>query len=285
MINVISFSGGRTSAYMVYVMEKMRVKGEISDVHYVFMDTGAEHPKTYEFIRNCVDHFGIHLRCIRTQISMDFGTGPTYREVSLDECKHDLQPWIEMTQKYGTPYTHGAFCTDRMKTAPYKKFCDDNFGSKNYITWLGIRSDETRRINLARERYRYLAEISPMTKSGINGWWSEMPFDLGIEDYLGNCVFCLKKGDNKIAAAMRAEPEMAQEFNEMLSRDDVRTPGNKKEPNPNIYRNALSMQDIENTYSHVPTEYLSQRMKAGRGNCEESCEVFGCQTDLFEEGK
>lgn len=279
--NVVSFSGGRTSAYMVYLIDKMQRNGEMDDVHYVFMDTGAEHPKTYQFIKNCVSHFGIDLRCIRTSISMEFGTGPTYREVSLDECGPDLQPWIDMTRKYGTPYTHGAFCTDRMKTTPYKKFCDDQFGKKSYVTWLGIRSDESRRINLARERYRYLAEISPMTKQDINGWWSEMPFDLGIEDYLGNCVFCLKKSDHKVAAAMRSEPEMAKEFNAMLNRDDVRTPENKPEGNANIYRNSLSMDDIERLYSHVETDYLMQRMRPNRGNCEESCEVFGCQTDLF----
>jgi len=279
--NVVSFSGGRTSAYMVYLMEKMRSQGEISNVAYVFMDTGAEHPKTYEFIKNCVEHFDINLRCIRTQIAMEFGTGPTYREVSLGECGPDLQPWIDMTKKYGAPYTHGAFCTDRMKTTPYKKYCDDKFGAKNYITWLGIRSDETRRINLARERYRYLAEISPMTKVDINGWWMDMPFDLGIDDYLGNCVFCMKKSHNKIAAAMRTEPEMAKAFNEMLCRDDVRQVEGKTEPNQNIYRNSKSMDDIERTFSHVPDEHLKQFMKPGRGNCEESCEVFGCQTDLF----
>lgn len=281
MTNVVSFSGGRTSAYMVSLMEKMRRNGEMDDVRYVFMDTGAEHPKTYEFIKNCVDHFKIDLRCIRTDISMDFGTGPKYTEITLDECGPDLQPWIDMTRKYGTPYTHGAFCTDRMKTAPYKKFCDDQFGKKSYVTWLGIRSDETRRINLARGGYRYLAEVSPMTKIDINGWWSEMPFDLDLPDYLGNCVFCLKKGDNKIALAMRKEPELAKQFNEMLSREDVRTPDNKQEPNPNIYRNAFSMADIERVYAHVPTEYLDQRMKPNRGNCQESCEVFGCTDDLF----
>ena len=282
MHNIVSFSGGRTSAYMVYLMDKMERAGEIENVKYVFMDTGAEHPKTYEFIKNCVDHFKIDLRCIRTSISMEFGTGPTYREVPLDECKPDLQPWLDMTRKYGTPYTHGAFCTDRMKTTPYKKFCDDNYGKKNYVTWLGIRSDESRRINLARERFRYLAEISQMTKQGVNGWWAEMPFDLGIDDYLGNCVFCLKKSDHKIAAAMRSEPEMAQEFDAMLGRDEVRKRENTDESTKNIYRNSLSMEDIQSTYSHVETNFLLQRMKPNRGNCEESCEIFGCQADLFE---
>ncbi|WP_149017487.1 phosphoadenosine phosphosulfate reductase family protein, partial [Escherichia coli] len=62
MINVVSFSGGRTSAYLLWLMEQKRQAGE--DVHYVFMDTGAEHPKTYEFIRNIVSNWKIDLHCL-----------------------------------------------------------------------------------------------------------------------------------------------------------------------------------------------------------------------------
>ena len=36
-----------------------------------------------------------------------------------------------------------------------------------------------------------------------------MPFDLKIPEHLGNCVFALKKGINKIALAARDEPELA----------------------------------------------------------------------------
>ena len=62
--NVVSFSGGRTSAFLVYLMEMERhLYG--ADVHYVFMDTGAEHPKTYEFVRNLVTRWNIPLVCIR----------------------------------------------------------------------------------------------------------------------------------------------------------------------------------------------------------------------------
>lgn len=39
MMNVVSFSGGRTSAYLLWLMEQKRQAGE--DVHYVFMDTGS----------------------------------------------------------------------------------------------------------------------------------------------------------------------------------------------------------------------------------------------------
>lgn len=57
-VHVVSFSGGRTSAYMVWLIEKLRNQGFITaKVVYIYLDTGAEHPKTYEFIKKCVENF------------------------------------------------------------------------------------------------------------------------------------------------------------------------------------------------------------------------------------
>ena len=53
MNHVVSFSGGRTSAYLVWLFEQKRKKENIN-VEYVFCDTGAEHPKTYKFIKDVV---------------------------------------------------------------------------------------------------------------------------------------------------------------------------------------------------------------------------------------
>ncbi|STB29510.1 phosphoadenosine phosphosulfate reductase domain-containing protein [Citrobacter koseri] len=50
--HIVSFSGGRTSGRLVREMENKRKLGW--DVRYVFMDTGAEHPETYKFIREVV---------------------------------------------------------------------------------------------------------------------------------------------------------------------------------------------------------------------------------------
>ena len=68
MKHVVSFSGGRTSAYLVYLMEQKR-KIETWDVDYVFMDTGAEHPGTYDFIERCAKEFGINLTCLKAVIN------------------------------------------------------------------------------------------------------------------------------------------------------------------------------------------------------------------------
>lgn len=71
--HVVSFSGGRTSAYLVHLMEQRRKAGE--DVRYVFMDTGAEHPGTYKFIREVVSNWGIDLICLRVDVNPELGKG------------------------------------------------------------------------------------------------------------------------------------------------------------------------------------------------------------------
>ena len=281
MNNVVSFSGGRTSAYLVHLMEQKRKSGEIDNVHYVFMDTGAEHPKTYEFIRKCVDHFGIDLTCLRVDVNQTLGEANSYTQIGLNECKPDLQCWRDISKKYGTPYVHGAFCTLMMKTNPYRQYCDQTFGKKNYTNWLGIRIDEGGRLK-EKPFTRYLAEISAMDKLDIIGWWKEQPFDLEIDEWLGNCVFCMKKGTNKIELARRAEPRMAISFNNMLKNPDNRIT-DKKAPNEYIFRNTMSLETIEKAYEDLTTEQLMSGLRGSSGACSESCEVFGCQGDLFDE--
>ncbi|BDA96128.1 hypothetical protein E5AUHO_37170 [Citrobacter freundii] len=105
MINVVSFSGGRTSAYLVHLMEQRRLAGE--DVHYVYMDTGAEHPKTYEFIRNVVKKWGVNLHCLRVIPNPELGKASGYEELSVDDIGPDLIPWKRMLNKYGHPYVGG----------------------------------------------------------------------------------------------------------------------------------------------------------------------------------
>ena len=190
-MNVVSFSGGRTSAYLVYLMEQRKKVDPSFQVTYIFMDTGAEHPKTYEFIKNVVKYFNINLVCLRVEINPELGKGNTYKQIPIDDIKYDLKPWEDMLRKYGTPYIGGAFCTDRMKLQPFKKYCEDNFGKGNYTTWLGIRADEPKRLT-PKTNIKYLAEISDFEKPDILSWWKEQEFDLGIEEHLGNCVFCIK---------------------------------------------------------------------------------------------
>jgi 3'-phosphoadenosine 5'-phosphosulfate sulfotransferase (PAPS reductase)/FAD synthetase len=56
---VISFSGGRTSAYMLRKVLDAH-EGELPpDVFVVFADTGKERPETLDFVRECSKRWGV----------------------------------------------------------------------------------------------------------------------------------------------------------------------------------------------------------------------------------
>lgn len=272
-IVAVSFSGGRTSAYLVHCMEQRRLSGE--DVRYLFMDTGAEHPETYKFIRNVVKHWKIDLICLRVVVNPVLGKANSYRQISIDEIGPDLQPWRDVCSKYGTPYVHGAFCTRTMKLEPFERYCKDQF--EDFETWLGIRADEPLRLK-PREGIHYLAEVCDFDKQDVIDWWKKQPFDLGIPEHLGNCVFCVKKGINKIALAARDEPQMAADFIEVINSDSVRVVERRQQESKIMYRGNNSLETVIGIYSDHSREDIAATIRGGggydTGSCSESCEVF-----------
>lgn len=278
MKNVVSFSGGRSSALLVYLM-----KNQYPDTDFIFMDTGAEHPKTYEFVKNVVNYFDINLTCLRVVVNPELGSGNSYRIISLDELTQDLQPFRDVCYKYGTPYIHGAFCTRTMKLEPFERYCKDNYGKGNYKTWLGIRADEPRRLK-QKNGYRYLADICDFDKQDVIDFWKSQPFDLDLPEHLGNCVFCIKKGINKIALATRDEPKMAEDFINLINDPDVRVVERRQQENEIMYRGNNSLISIIAMYQNHSREEILATIRGNKGfesgSCSESCEIFSCQLDF-----
>jgi len=242
--HVVSFSGGRTSGYMVHLFEEAKRRYGVK-VEYIFNDTGAEHPKTYEFIRNVVSHYNINLTCLRVVTNKEKGIGSSFKIIPLSECKPDLVPFKEVCEAYNTPSVKAATCTREMKLVPSQKYLKEKY-KNDYTTWLGIRLDEPNRlknIDIQRELFidenkkkkrktkykvKYLAEISEFEKQDVLNFWANQPFDLDLEEHLGNCVFCVKKGINKIALATRDEPKLAKQFSSMIASDSIKDRVSKK---------------------------------------------------------
>ena len=287
MKQVVSFSGGRTSAYLVYLMEKKRkVLGW--DVEYVFMDTGAEHPKTYEFIKDVVKNFKIKLTCLRTVVIPEMGKGCSYKVVDINDCINDLAPFKEVVKKYGVPKNHMPHCTLHMKTSPFKKYCADKFGKGNYVTWLGIRIDEPRRIKKDAKGIEYMASISDFDSDDVLNWWGDQSFDLGFDinsGWLGNCVFCHKKSNSKLALAAIDEPKLLSEFDTMVNSDEARQLGYT--PKDQLYRQGKTIHNIIAAFSLFDRVEIIDRLRHSKrfdnSPCSESCEVDFEQIDMFEE--
>lgn len=275
MINVISFSGGRSSAYLVYLFRNYKNK------EFIFMDTGAEHPKTYKFIRQIVRRWGIKLTCLRVVYNKTLGKGNSYKIINYNKIRCDLEPWKGMVRKYGCPSVVAPYCTSRMKIEIHNKYCNDKYGKDKYITWIGIRADEPRRLK-DNPGIGYLANMSDFDKEDILDWWEEQPFNLEIPEYLGNCVFCIKKSLNKIALAAKTEPKLAKQFIKAVEGSHVRTAG-RKHQNKIMYRQYLHLSDVIEMYDSYSKEELESKLRKMKryndGPCSESCEVFSFKED------
>lgn len=332
MKKVVSFSGGRTSAYLCHlIIERYGVE----NVEIVFMDTGFEHPSTYNFIRDCNKWLKSQITFLRGDFSMPLGGGVHYNVVGDRAIGCDGEPFADMMAKYGAPYIGGMFCTDRMKLKPFKKYCDDKYGKGNYETWLGIRHDEPKRLwgdnrkstksayrqllacgfddyemaalfadlrdgsrsldevgnlsclamelidirlkSLSKDGLNYLSQISEFEKQDVLNFWSKTPFDLEIPEHLGNCVFCPKKSNLKLAAAQRDEPELYIKWLEMLYSDSVRV-DDKTGRWSKMYRGKQSLENLIATFDGSTGDEIKARMRGAKhldtGSCSESCEVF-----------
>ena len=61
LVHVVSFSGGRTSAVLVWLM-KIAMERYGWNVKFIFCDTGLEHPNTYKFIRDIIKFWGTNFQ-------------------------------------------------------------------------------------------------------------------------------------------------------------------------------------------------------------------------------
>lgn len=278
MIYVVSLSGGRSSGYLVWLMEQKRIH-EGWDVRYVFMDTGIEHPLTLRFVREIVKFWDIPLVCLQAEINPILGEGNSYTVWEAKDIQTRmpaLKPFVDMIAKYGTPYIGGAFCTDRLKLQPFKKYCDDHFGKDGYISWIGIRADEHSRLT-PKLGVRYLAELSDFDKQDVLDWWSGQLFNLLIPEHLGNCVFCIKKSIKKIGLATKDEPGLVKLLCFHIDSLSVRD-GHRSTPKEIMYRGynslaSIARQYINQDYSDAYTVMFKSK-HLDVGSCSESCEVF-----------
>ncbi|MFL7013669.1 phosphoadenosine phosphosulfate reductase domain-containing protein [Enterovibrio norvegicus] len=289
LIHVVSFSGGRSSAFLVYQMEVARKKYGWNVV-YIFTDTGVESPKTYKFIRDVVKHWGINLVILRAKVNPTLHKGNSYEVFTPNDLMDTsvmppFEPFFSIMKKYGTPNISGPFCSDRMKKDVSQAYCRDHFGKGNYITWLGIRSDEKTRLKGNRSGIKYLADLIEIEKPDVVNWWKQQPFDLELDEEEGNCLLCIKKSIPKLALAMKKNPGFYHQWIYHIADPSVREkPGYDKKV---MYRGHLSLEGIAKLYENTPEDEIQSAVSKGKrfdtSSCSESCESFKADDVDFDE--
>lgn len=269
---LVSFSGGRTSAYMAYrLWTEYRTDYEIV---FIFANTGCESEKTLEFIERCRREWWLIPMVWVEAVAMETGVSSGHKAVSFITASRNGEPFEEMIQKYGIPNMKYPHCTRELKMNAIRSYARV-IGWENCLHAVGIRADEPNRIRQDAEEQRIvypLAHWFPTMKPEINDWWDDQPFRLELKDYEGNCTWCWKKHTPKLVRIAKSNPEVF----DFPARMEMMygTSGYNEDGTPRtFFRGNRSAVDILGMASIVEPQrgLFDEDVNSG---CSESCEAF-----------
>ena len=202
----ISFSGGRTSAYMLWRVLQSN-GGLPAEAVVCFANTGKEDEATLRFVRDCGEHWGVPIAWVEYRPD-----APGYAVVDFDTASRSGEPFEALiTKKNYLPNPVARFCSEELKGKAITKAT----GLASEDTMVGVRADEQRRVPKLRERGLMLPLVSAgVTKAEVREFWRGQAFDLELEERdgvtaLGNCTLCFLKGPNQIRSLIAEKPERA----------------------------------------------------------------------------
>ena len=213
---VVSFSGGRTSAFMARALQ-IRYENKERELVFIFANTGKERAETLDFVNECDKRWNLGVTWLEYDLIEDKST---FKIVSYETASRSGEPFEKMITKYGLPNKAFPHCTRELKRQTITRYLR-TIGLKNgsYETAIGIRIDEAHRINwqtAKQDKFIYpLATDFRATKDFIRTWWDRQEFDLQLKDYEGNCDMCWKKSERKLLTMILEKPHLLDWWNEM----------------------------------------------------------------------
>lgn len=216
----ISFSGGRSSAYMLWRVLQAN-SGLPAGTVVLFANTGKEREETLLFVNECAQRWAVPI------VWLEYRNDPSgFAIVSLDTASREGEPFdaiIDKRQYLPNPVTR--FCTVELKIRVMHKYLK-SLGWNTGDGWqqmVGIRADEQRRV--AKIRARPSPETSKetlimpladavVTKYDVKQFWDAQPFDLALHNdngvtMGGNCDLCFLKAANQVFTLIKEEPSRA----------------------------------------------------------------------------
>lgn len=211
---IVSFSGGRTSGYMLR---------RILDAHggvvppgcaVAFANTGREHESTLRFVDRISREWNVGI----TWIERRFKGDPGFTIVDYASASRRGEPFEQLIQgKKFLPNPVMRFCTEELKVKAIALWAK-SAGILDATMAIGLRADEPRRVHKVDGDHRNGFDCScPIARAGhtladVDLFWKQQHFDLELPNNdraFGNCDLCFLKGNSMLDRVIRLEPDRA----------------------------------------------------------------------------
>jgi len=208
---VISFSGGRTSGYMLWRVLQSN-GGKLPDEAIVcFANTGKEDEATLRFVQDCSEQWGVEIHWVEFQ-----DADPVFKRVTFETASREGEPFEALIRKRNyLPNPVTRFCTSELKIRTIHKYLKSlGWEHNETMDWVGMRADEQRRAAKIADKSRIPLVIAGITKEDVGAFWRSQPFDLGLPNMNGvtmhgNCDLCFLKGGSQVLSLIAEKPQRA----------------------------------------------------------------------------
>ncbi len=213
----ISFSGGRTSAYMLWRVLQSN-NGLPDEAKVIFANTGKEDEATLRFVDRCSKEWGVPITWL------EYLDGSDFKVVDFAGASRSGEPFEAVIRQRGgyLPNRVARYCSSEMKTRTMHRYLK-SLGWEEWDTFIGIRADEPRRVAKfrANPRPEFKGEEvhMPLAIVGVGAidvgdFWKKSSFDLELPNFNGktmhgNCDLCYLKPASQVLSLIKEKPERA----------------------------------------------------------------------------
>ena len=217
----ISFSGGRTSAYMLYRVLEAHDMSLPNDAKVIFANTGKEEEATLKFVNDCSKHWNIEITWLEY---IEIDGEHSFKVVDYETASRNGEPFEQIIKHFNNALPNGRarYCSANLKTRTFYRYLK-SIGWEEWDSFLGIRADEPKRVVKFRANpnpegkhetvHLPLAQANVSAKD-VSNFWKQQDFDLGLPNINGktmhgNCDLCMLKPKAQILSLIQEKPERA----------------------------------------------------------------------------
>jgi len=213
----ISFSGGRTSAYMLWRV--LEANGGLpAEAKVIFCNTGREEEATLKFVSECEKNWNIDITWL------EYRQGAQFVKVCFSSASRNGEPFDDVIKQRepSLPNGRSRYCSSELKTRTMHRYLR-SIGWKEWDSFVGIRADEPRRVAKfrannhpegAHESVHLPLATAAISTFDVADFWKQQSFDLELPNnngktMHGNCDLCYLKPASQVLSLIAEKPERA----------------------------------------------------------------------------